>query len=232
MKSIKKIIIAILAASVAISVMACSGEADNASSKSSGASSNTSSVNTNESTSEKTENAESQTSSNETSEKTSSKSESSEASKENSAATSSENSKSDSKSKDVIIYKDVNIAIDDDVSTLLKKLGDYDSNETIEPENEDEETAYSYTYDNMTIYAYVKNEKQYVASVFVSAPSEAKASGGIGIGSSRDEIHKVFGETQKDDVISYEVEDSIVIFTLKDDKVTEFSLDRGFGDDV
>ena len=58
-----------------------------------------------------------------------------------------------------IKYNNVEIKIDMEVSPLLEKLGEPDHKETIEADEENSEESYSYTYDNMTIYAYLKDKK-------------------------------------------------------------------------
>lgn len=228
--NLKKIIIAILTAGIAVSIMsACSGGTDDTSSKNPDTSVNASS----ESKSESSKKTESQTPSGETSEKESSKPESSEDSKESSKTASSESSTNNSSdAKTVVVYKDINISIDDDASTILKKLGDPDFKETIQPEFSGESEAYSYTYDNMTIYANTKNGKQYVVNVTVSGPGEAKTANGIAVGASREQLYKAYGDAGKDDVVNYEFGKKIMIFTLQDDEVTDFSLDIDLGNEL
>ncbi len=217
----KRIIIAILAAGMALSIVACSNANDNTSSNKSETSVKTSSATEVSGNNSKT--AEKQESSREESSTTESV--------DDSNKTSSESSKSKPKSKDVIVYNDVEISVGAEVSGLVKKLGDPDFEETIDPEFEGGEKSYSYSYDNMTIYAYEKDGKRYVSDIYVSGPGEAKAGSGIIVGSSRNDVSKAYGDAGKDDTVTYEIGSNIITFMLQDDSVTDISVGMGLDDE-
>lgn len=223
--------VVILTAALAAAIMAgCSGNSDNSPSNTSTestTSSNSSTVSTNES---KANNEES---------KDSSKSESN---------TSKENSKGSSKSESTtskamilkkiqnrkiaaIKYSNIEIKIDMEVSPLLEKLGEPDHKETIEADEENSEESYSYTYDNMTIYAYLKDKKQYVADVSISGPGDASTANGIKVGASKDNVAKIYGKVTDENMASYEIDKNVIMFIFEDDSVTNISLSRGLSDE-
>lgn len=218
----KKILIAILAASMSISFLAaCSSGNSDASSKSSESSVSASS----------SENASSESSS-ESNVSTSSESKKSESSSSDEASSKSENSKkSDASSDASVIYKDVSIMINDEISSVIKKLGEPDSKETISAETDEEsdvKDTYSYTYSNMTIYSYIKNDKEYIKNVIIDGPGEAKTSKGITAGASRADVEKAYGKSDDEVVASYDYGDVSIIITYDNDKV----IDIFFGEPV
>lgn len=220
----KKMTVIILAAALAAALMAgCSGNSDDSSSKSDTTSTN-STVST-ESTSNTSESEESKTESKEESK--------TESSKEEGTESKSEESKAETQ-KEVtaaVTYKDVTITIDAEFDPILKKLGAPDNKQTIEAEDEDSQDAYSYTYDNLTIYTNEKDGKQYVIDVSINSPGEAKTVNGIQIGSSKEDVAKIYGTVSDETAFTYESGDYVLIFTFQDDMVIDISLGRGLTDD-
>ncbi len=233
----KRIFILILAASMALSIAACSGgdntSSDEASEKTSSVaetSGNNSKTDENREPSKeeasKAENSKEKTSKEESSKEESSKEESS---KEESSKK--ENSKSSSKKKDAVVYNNVEVTVGADISKLLKKLGDPDFKETIEPEFEGGEESYSYTYDNMTVYAYKNDGKQYLSDIYINGPGEAKTGAGITSGSSRSDVSKAYGDAGKDNTVTYEIGGNIITFMMQDDSVTDISIGKALVDE-
>ena len=130
-----------------------------------------------------------------------------------------------------IKYNNIEIKIDMEVSPLLEKLGEPDHKETIEADEENSEESYSYTYDNMTIYAYLKDKKQYVADVSVSGPGDASTANGIKVGASKDNVAKIYGKVTDENMASYEIDKNVIMFIFEDDSVTNISLSRGLSDE-
>ena len=130
-----------------------------------------------------------------------------------------------------IKYNNIEIKIDMEVSPLLEKLGEPDHKETIEADEENSEESYSYTYDNMTIYAYLKDKKQYVADVSISGPGDASTANGIKVGASKDNVAKIYGKVTDENMASYEIDKNVIMFIFKDDSVTNISLSRGLSDE-
>lgn len=217
----KKMTVIILTAALAATLMAgCSSNSGDSSSESNTAST-TSTVST-ESTSDTSKPEES---------KVESKTESS---KEASAESKNEESKSET-NKEVtaaFTYKDVTITIDAEFDPILKKLGDPDSKQKLETEEENPQNAYSYTYDNLTIYTNEKDGKQYIIDVSINSPGEAKTANGIQIGSSKEDVAKVYGTVNDETTFTYEAGNYIIIFTFQDDMVIDISLGRGLPDDL
>lgn len=228
----KKMTVVILTAALAAAIMAgCSGNSDNSPSNTSTestTSSNSSTVSTNES---KANNEESKNSSK--SESNTSKENSKESSKSESTTSKSDDSKESTKTEKIaaIKYNNIEIKIDMEVSPLLEKLGEPDHKETIEANEENSEESYSYTYDNMTIYAYLKDKKQYVADVSVSGPGDASTANGIKVGASKDNVAKIYGKVTDENMASYEIDKNVIMFIFEDDSVTNISLSRGLSDE-
>lgn len=228
----KKMTVVILTAALAAAIMAgCSGNSDNSPSNTSTestTSSNSSTVSTNES---KANNEESKNSSK--SESNTSKENSKESSKSESTTSKSNDSKENTKTEKIaaIKYNNIEIKIDMEVSPLLEKLGEPDHKETIEADEENSEESYSYTYDNMTIYAYLKDKKQYVADVSISGPGYASTANGIKVGASKDNVAKIYGKVTDENMASYEIDKNVIMFIFKDDSVTNISLSRGLSDE-
>lgn len=228
----KKMTVVILTAALAAAIMAgCSGNSDNSPSNTSTestTSSNSSTVSTNES---KANNEESKNSSK--SESNTSKENSKGSSKSESTTSKSNDSKENTKTEKIaaIKYNNIEIKIDMEVSPLLEKLGEPDHKETIEANEENSEESYSYTYDNMTIYAYLKDKKQYVADVSVSGPGDASTANGIKVGASKDNVAKIYGKVTDENMASYEIDKNVIMFIFEDDSVTNISLSRGLGDE-
>ncbi len=228
----KKMTVVILTAALAAAIMAgCSGNSDNSSSNTSTestTSSNSSTVSTNES---KASNEESKNSSK--SESNTSKENSKESSKSESTTSKSDDSKENTKTEKTaaIKYNNVEIKIDMEVSPLLEKLGEPDHKETIEANEENSEESYSYTYDNMTIYAYLKDKKQYVADISISGPGDASTANGIKVGASKDNVAKIYGKITDENMASYEIDKNVIMFIFEDGSVTNISLSRGLSDE-
>lgn len=228
----KKMTVVILTAALAAAIMAgCSGNSDNSPSNTSTestTSSNSSTVSTNES---KVNNEESKNSSK--SESNTSKENSKESSKSESTTSKSDDSKENTKTEKIaaIKYNNIEIKIDMEVSPLLEKLGEPDHKETIEADEENSEESYSYTYDNMTIYAYLKDKKQYVADVSISGPGDASTANGIKVGASKDNVAKIYGKVTDENMASYEIDKNVIMFIFEDDSVTNISLSRGLSDE-
>lgn len=228
----KKMTVVILTAALAAAIMTgCSGNSDNSPSNTSTestTSSNSSTVSTNES---KANNEESKDSSK--SESDTSKENSKESSKSENTTSKSDDSKESTKTEKIaaIKYNNIEIKIDMEVSPLLKKLGEPDHKETIEADEENSEESYSYTYDNMTIYAYLKDKKQYVADVSVSGPGDASTANGIKVGASKDNVAKIYGKVTDENMASYEIDKNVIMFIFEDDSVTNISLSRGLSDE-
>lgn len=228
----KKMTVVILTAALAAAIMTgCSGNSDNSPSNTSTestTSSNSSTVSTNES---KANNEESKDSSK--SESNTSKENSKESSKSESTTSKSDDSKESTKTEKIaaIKYNNIEIKIDMEVSPLLEKLGEPDHKETIEADEENSEESYSYTYDNMTIYAYLKDKKQYVADVSVSGPGDASTANGIKVGASKDNVAKIYGKVTDENMASYEIDKNVIMFIFEDDSVTNISLSRGLSDE-
>lgn len=227
----KKMTVVILTAALAAAIMTgCSGNSDNSPSNTSTestTSSNSSTVSTNES---KANNEESKDSSK--SESNTSKENSKESSKSENTTSKSDDSKESTKTEKIaaIKYNNVEIKIDMEVSPLLEKLGEPDHKETIEANEENSEESYSYTYDNMTIYAYLKDKKQYVADVSISGPGDASTANGIKVGASKDNVAKIYGKVTDENMASYEIDKNVIMFIFEDDSVTNISLSRGLSD--
>lgn len=228
----KKMTVVILTAALAAAIMAgCSGNSDNSPSNTSTestTSSNSSTVSTNES---KANNEESKNSSK--SESNTSKENSKESSKSESTTSKGDDSKESTKTEKIaaIKYNNIEIKIDMEVSPLLEKLGEPDHKETIEADEENSEESYSYTYDNMTIYAYLKDKKQYVADVSISGPGDASTANGIKVGASKDNVAKIYGKVTDENMASYEIDKNVIMFIFEDDSVTNISLSRGLSDE-
>ena len=228
----KKMTVVILTAALAAAIMTgCSGNSDNSPSNTSTestTSSNSSTVSTNES---KSNNEESKNSSK--SESNTSKENSKGSSKSESTTSKSNDSKENTKTEKIaaIKYNNVEIKIDMEVSPLLEKLGEPDHKETIEADEENSEESYSYTYDNMTIYAYLKDKKQYVADVSISGPGDASTANGIKVGASKDNVAKIYGKVTDENMASYEIDKNVIMFIFEDDSVTNISLSRGLSDE-
>lgn len=228
----KKMTVVILTAALAAAIMTgCSGNSDNSPSNTSTestTSSNSSTVSTNES---KANNEESKNSSK--SESNTSKENSKGSSKSESTTSKSDDSKENTKAEKIaaIKYNNIEIKIDMEVSPLLEKLGEPDHKETIEADEENSEESYSYTYDNMTIYAYLKDKKQYVADVSVSGPGDASTANGIKVGASKDNVAKIYGKVTDENMASYEIDKNVIMFIFEDDSVTNISLSRGLSDE-
>lgn len=228
----KKMTVVILTAALAAAIMAgCSGNSDNSpsnTSRESTTSSNSSTVSTNES---KANNEESKNSSK--SESNTSKENSKGSSKSESTTSKSNDSKENTKTEKIaaIKYNNIEIKIDMEVSPLLEKLGEPDHKETIEANEENSEESYSYTYDNMTIYAYLKDKKQYVADVSISGPGDASTANGIKVGASKDNVAKIYGKVTDENMASYEIDKNVIMFIFEDDSVTNISLSRGLSDE-
>lgn len=228
----KKMTVVILTAALAAAIMAgCSGNSDNSPSNTSTestTSSNSSTVSTNES---KANNEESKNSSK--SESNNSKENSKGSSKSESTTSKSNDSKENTKTEKIaaIKYNNIEIKIDMEVSPLLEKLGEPDHKETIEADEENSEESYSYTYDNMTIYAYLKDKKQYVADVSISGPGDASTANGIKVGASKDNVAKIYGKVTDENMASYEIDKNVIMFIFEDDSVTNISLSRGLSDE-
>lgn len=228
----KKMTVVILTAALAAAIMAgCSGNSDNSPSNTSTestTSSNSSTVSTNES---KANNEESKNSSK--SESNTSKENSKGSSKSENTTSKSDDSKESTKTEKIaaIKYNNIEIKIDMEVSPLLEKLGEPDHKETIEANEENSEESYSYTYDNMTIYAYLKDKKQYVADVSVSGPGDASTANGIKVGASKDNVAKIYGKVTDENMASYEIDKNVIMFIFEDDSVTNISLSRGLSDE-
>lgn len=228
----KKMTVVILTAALAAAIMTgCSGNSDNSPSNTSTestTSSNSSTVSTNES---KANNEESKNSSK--SESNTSKENSKGSSKSESTTSKSDDSKESTKTEKIaaIKYNNVEIKIDMEVSPLLEKLGEPDHKETIEANEENSEESYSYTYDNMTIYAYLKDKKQYVADVSISGPGDASTANGIKVGASKDNVAKIYGKVTDENMASYEIDKNVIMFIFEDDSVTNISLSRGLSDE-
>ena len=228
----KKMTVVILTAALATAIMAgCSGNSDNSPSNTSTestTSSNSSTVSTNES---KANNEESKDSSK--SESNTSKENSKGSSKSESSTSKSNDSKEYTKTEKIaaIKYNNIEIKIDMEVSPLLEKLGEPDHKETIEADEENSEESYSYTYDNMTIYAYLKDKKQYVADVSISGPGDASTANGIKVGASKDNVAKIYGKVTDENMASYEIDKNVIMFIFEDDSVTNISLSRGLSDE-
>lgn len=228
----KKMTVVILTAALAAAIMAgCSGNSDNSPSNTSTestTSSNSSTVSTNES---KANNEESKNSSK--SESNTSKENSKGSSKSENTTSKSDDSKENTKTEKIaaIKYNNIEIKIDMEVSPLLEKLGEPDHKETIEADEENSEESYSYTYDNMTIYAYLKDKKQYVADVSISGPGDASTANGIKVGASKDNVAKIYGKVTDENMASYEIDKNVIMFIFEDDSVTNISLSRGLSDE-
>ena len=228
----KKMTVVILTAALAAAIMAgCSGNSYNFPSNTSTestTSSNSSTVSTNES---KANNEESKNSSK--SESNTSKENSKGSSKSESTTSKSNDSKENTKTEKIaaIKYNNIEIKIDMEVSPLLEKLGEPDHKETIEADEENSEESYSYTYDNMTIYAYLKDKKQYVADVSISGPGDASTANGIKVGASKDNVAKIYGKVTDENMASYEIDKNVIMFIFEDDSVTNISLSRGLSDE-
>lgn len=228
----KKMTVVILTAALAAAIMTgCSGNSDNSPSNTSTestTSSNSSTVSTNES---KANNEESKDSSK--SESNTSKENSKESSKSENTTSKSDDSKESTKTEKIasIKYNNIEIKIDMEVSPLLEKLGEPDHKETIEANEENSEESYSYTYDNMTIYAYLKDKKQYVADVSISGPGDASTANGIKVGASKDNVAKIYGKVTDENMASYEIDKNVIMFIFEDDSVTNISLSRGLSDE-
>ena len=228
----KKMTVVILTAALATAIMAgCSGNSDNSPSNTSTEStttSNSSTLSTNES---KANNEESKDSSK--SESNTSKENSKGSSKSESTTSKSNDSKENTKTEKIaaIKYNNIEIKIDMEVSPLLEKLGEPDHKETIEADEENSEESYSYTYDNMTIYAYLKDKKQYVADVSISGPGDASTANGIKVGASKDNVAKIYGKVTDENMASYEIDKNVIMFIFEDDSVTNISLSRGLSDE-
>lgn len=228
----KKMTVVILTAALAAAIMTgCSGNSDNSPSNTSTestTSSNSSTVSTNES---KANNEESKNSSK--SESNTSKENSKESSKSESTTSKGDDSKESTKTEKIaaIKYNNIEIKIDMEVSPLLEKLGEPDHKETIEADEENSEESYSYTYDNMTIYAYLKDKKQYVADVSISGPGDASTANGIKVGASKDNVAKIYGKVTDENMASYEIDKNVIMFIFEDDSVTNISLSRGLSDE-
>lgn len=228
----KKMTVVILTAALAAAIMTgCSGNSDNFPSNTSTestTSSNSSTVSTNES---KANNEESKDSSK--SESNTSKENSKGSSKSESTTSKSNDSKENTKTEKIaaIKYNNIEIKIDMEVSPLLEKLGEPDHKETIEADEENSEESYSYTYDNMTIYAYLKDKKQYVADVSISGPGDASTANGIKVGASKDNVAKIYGKVTDENMASYEIDKNVIMFIFEDDSVTNISLSRGLSDE-
>lgn len=228
----KKMTVVILTAALAAAIMTgCSGNSDNSPSNASTestTSSNSSTVSTNES---KANNEESKNSSK--SESNTSKENSKGSSKSESTTSKSDDSKESTKTEKIaaIKYNNIEIKIDMEVSPLLEKLGEPDHKETIEADEENSEESYSYTYDNMTIYAYLKDKKQYVADVSISGPGDASTANGIKVGASKDNVAKIYGKVTDENMASYEIDKNVIMFIFEDDSVTNISLSRGLSDE-
>ena len=224
--------VVILTAALAAAIMTgCSGNSDNSPSNTSTestTSSNSSTVSTNES---KANNEESKDSSK--SESNTSKENRKESSKSENTTSKSDDSKESIKTEKIaaIKYNNIEIKIDMEVSPLLKKLGEPDHKETIEANEENSEESYSYTYDNMTIYAYLKDKKQYVADVSISGPGDASTANGIKVGASKDNVAKIYGKVTDENMASYEIDKNVIMFIFEDDSVTNISLSRGLSDE-
>lgn len=228
----KKMTVVILTAALAAAIMTgCSGNSDNSPSNTSTestTSSNSSTVSTNES---KANNEESKDSSK--SESNTSKENSKGSSKSENTTSKSDGSKESTKTEKIaaIKYNNIEIKIDMEVSPLLEKLGEPDHKETIEANEENSEESYSYTYDNMTIYAYLKDKKQYVADVSISGPGDASTANGIKVGASKDNVAKIYGKVTDENMASYEIDKNVIMFIFEDDSVTNISLSRGLSDE-
>ena len=228
----KKMTVVILTAALAAAIMAgCSGNSDNSPSNTSTestTSSNSSTVSTNES---KANNEESKNSSK--SESNTSKENSKGSSKSESTTSKSNDSKENTKTEKIaaIKYNNIEIKIDMEFSPLLEKLGEPDHKEIIEADEENSEESYSYTYDNMTIYAYLKDKKQYVADVSISGPGDASTANGIKVGASKDNVAKIYGKVTDENMASYEIDKNVIMFIFEDDSVTNISLSRGLSDE-
>ncbi|MCI5656880.1 MAG: hypothetical protein SOT80_02025 [Candidatus Pseudoruminococcus sp.] len=229
----KKMTVVILTAALAAAIMAgCSGGSDNSSSNTSTNSATNSTVSSSESQADKDESKNTSKSESKNSEE--SKENSKESSKTESAESKNENSKEDKKSEaiDAVIYNNVEIKIGMDASPILEKLGKPDHSETIKSNEDNSEGSYSYTYDNMTIYIYFKDKKQYVTDVSIDGPGDASTANGVKIGATKDSIEKIYGKVTDDKMTSYEIGKNIIIFVFEDDFVTNISLSKGIDEEL
>lgn len=218
----KKMTVIILTAALAAAIMSgCSGGSGDSSSKSDTSSTSSSASSESSSNSSKSDESKSES-------KADSKTESkSESSKE----TSTESKKSENqKVSTALKYKDVTITIDAEADPILKKFGTPDSEQTIKAENENEQDAYSYTYDNLTIYTNKKDGKQYIIDASINSPGDAATANDIKIGSSKEAVSKVYGTVTDDNTFTYEADGCVLIFTFQDDMVIDISLGRGLSE--
>lgn len=222
----KKMTVILLTAALAAAIMSgCSGGSGDSSSKSDTSSTSSSASSVSSSNSSKSDESKSES-------KADSKTESkSESSKETSTESKNQESKSENqKVSTALKYKDVTITIDAEADPILKKFGTPDSEQTIKAENESEQDAYSYTYDNLTIYTNKRDGKQYIIDASINSPGDAATANDIKIGSSKEAVGKVYGTVADDNVFTYEADGCILIFTFQDDMVIDISLGRGLSE--
>ena len=214
----KKMTVIILTAALAAAIMSgCSGGSGDSSSKSDTSSTSSSASSESSSNSSKSDESKSES-------KADSKTESSK-------ETSTESKKSENqKVSTALKYKDVTITIDAEADPILKKFGTPDSEQTIKAENENEQDAYSYTYDNLTIYTNKKDGKQYIIDASINSPGDAATANDIKIGSSKEAVSKVYGTATDDNTFTYEADGCVLIFTFQDDMVIDISLGRGLSE--
>lgn len=226
----KKMTVVILTAALVAAIMAgCSGNSDSSSSTASTESKT--STSTTESVDESSKDGSKDTSTVDSSSKSSTSDTSKETSKEGTASKSEESKESTDKEKiAAVTYNNVEIKIDMEVSPLIEKLGEPDYKATIDADEENPNESYSYTYDNMTIYAYLKDEKQYVADVSISGPGDAATANGIKVGASKDAVTEVYGKISDESMAYYEIDKDVIMFIFEDGSVTNISLGRGLDD--
>ena len=214
----KKMTVIILTAALAAAIMSgCSGGSGDSSSKSDTSSTSSSASSESSSNSSKSDESKSES-------KADSKTESSK-------ETRTESKKSENqKVSTALKYKDVTITIDAEADPILKKFGTPDSEQTIKAENENEQDAYSYTYDNLTIYTNKKDGKQYIIDASINSPGDAATANDIKIGSSKEAVSKVYGTVTDDNTFTYEADGCVLIFTFQDDMVIDISLGRGLSE--
>lgn len=228
----KKMTVVILTAALAAAIMAgCSGNSDSSSSTASTESKTSTSAA--ESVDESNKEGSKETSTGNSSSENTTSETSKETSKAESTASKSEESKESTNKEKIaaVTYNNVEIKIDMEVSPLIEKLGEPDYKATIEANEENPNESYSYTYDNMTIYAYLKDKKQYVADVSISGPGDAATANGIKVGASKDTVIETYGEISDESMAYYEIDKYVIMFIFEDGSVTNISLSRGLDDE-
>ena len=83
----------------------------------------------------------------------------------------------------------------------------------------------------MTIYTYLKDNKQYVTDVSIDGPGDAGTANGVKVGATRDSVAKVYGKVTDDKMASYEIGKNVMIFIFENDSVTNISLSKGLSDE-